>query len=277
MLKNLMAHIPTERSPRPVVDYAVSLATRLGAHLDAVAVGYESLGSGLVVEGTAAVAAVMEMEHERALERANAAIAMFEADARRANIACSTRPLVALPSEAIEALGVLARLHDLTIVLQPDISRTSFDNDVPEEVLFNSGGPVLMVPYIHKGACTASHVGIAWDGSRAAARAVRDAMPFLAAAKNVVVIAVNQSPAPTGAAAAELAAYLAGRGVQARVERLTTEAPNIHNAILSTVADNGIDLLVMGGYGHSRLKERVLGGVTRGILETMTVPTLMSH
>jgi nucleotide-binding universal stress UspA family protein len=135
-----------------------------------------------------------------------------------------------------------------------------------------------MVPYIHKGAFDASLIGIAWDGSRLAARAVRDAMPFLTAAKIVTVIAVNEDRDAAGEASSKhLVAQLARRGIHTRIDRLTSEGSNIHNAILSTAADNSIGLLVMGGYGHSRLREWVLGGVTRGIFESMTIPTLMSH
>jgi len=278
MLRNLLVHIPSEQPWRPVIDCAVSLAAGAGAHLHGVAIGYESVGAGLVVEGGAAAAAVMEIQHERALERANAAIAVFEAEARRADIAFSTRALGAIPAEAAEAMGVLARLYDLTVVQQPDTARPSFDRYVPQEVMFHCGGPVLLVPYIHKGAFDATHVGIAWDGSRLAARALRDAMPFVTAAKTVTVITVNQDRDAVGdASAADLAVQLSRHGVEAHIEWLTTDGSNIHDAILSTVADGNIGLLVMGGYGHSRLQERVLGGVTRGICESMTIPTLMSH
>jgi nucleotide-binding universal stress UspA family protein len=200
---------------------------------------------------------------------------VFEAEARRAEIGYAAHALSAIPAEAAQTVAALARLSDLTIVLQPELSRRSFDNDVPQEVLFGSGGPVLMVPYIHKGPFEASHVGIAWDGSRLAARALRDAMPLLTAAKTVTVITVNEDRNAAGEASpTELTV---NRGIHARIERLTADGSNIHNAILSTAADNSIDLLVMGGYGHSRLKERILGGVTLGILESMTIPTLMSH
>ena len=278
MLKNLLVHLPSERPLRPVIDCAVSLAASHAAHLDAVAVGYESVSVGLVADGGSAVAAVMDIERGRALERANAAIAVFEPEARRAGIEFGTRALSAIPAEAAETVTALARLADLTVVLQPEPPRSGFDNYIPQEVLFYSGGPVLMVPYIHKGPFDASLVGIAWDGSRLAARAVRDAMPFLTAAKIVTVIAINEDRDAAGEASSkQLVAQLARRGIHARTERLTTETSNIHNAILSSAADNSIGLLVMGGYGHSRLKEWVLGGVTQGIFESMTIPTLMSH
>ena len=280
MFRNILVHIPSERPVRPVIDVAVALTLGRRAHLDAVAVGYESIGSvGMAAEGGGAVvAAVMGYEQDRALERANAAISVFELEARLANIAYGTRALAAIPADAEETIGALSRFYDLTIVSQPDSSFSSYDNLIAQGILFNSGGPMLMVPYIHKGPLEADHVGLAWDGSRLAARALRDALPFLTAAQTVTVIAVNEVRGETGEKSTdELIGHLARRGIVARVERLTADRGNVHGTILSVAADTNIGLLVMGGYGHSRLQERILGGVTRGMFESMTVPVLMSH
>jgi nucleotide-binding universal stress UspA family protein len=233
----------------------------------------------MVVDGYgAAVAAVMDVEHERALERADAAISVFEIEAKLANVAYGTRTLAAIPAEAGNTMGALARLYDLTVVLQPEGSHFSYDNIVPEAVLFNSGGPMLMVPYIPKGPLNARHVGIAWDGSRLAARALRDALPFLMAAEAVTVMAVNEDRQDAGEASSDhVASDLARRGIKSRTERLTADRDNVQGTLLSVAADNNIGLLVMGGYGHSRLKERILGGVTRVMFDSTTVPVLMSH
>ena len=169
----------------------------------------------------------------------------------------------------------LARLYDMTIVLQPESSKASYDNEIPQQILFNSGGPMLMVPYIHKGPLDAHHVGIAWDGSRLAARAVRDAIPFLMGAKAVTVIAINEEAGE--ASSDQLVAHLGRRGIAARVQRLSMDRGDVQGAILSVAAESNIGLLVMGGYGHSRLQERILGGVTRSMFDCMTVPVLMSH
>ena len=190
-------------------------------------------------------------------------------------IAYGTRTLVAIPADAEQTIGNLARLYDLTIVLQPDTSNASYDNVIPQGILLNSGGPMLVVPYIHKGPLEAHHVGIAWDGSRLAARALRDALPFLTAAKAVTVIAINENASE--ASSDQVVSHLARRGIAARVQRLTVDRGNVHGTILSIAAESNIGLLVMGGYGHSRLKERILGGVTRGMFDSMTVPVLMSH
>jgi nucleotide-binding universal stress UspA family protein len=277
MLKNLLVHIPSERPMRPVVDGAVSLAVAHAAHLDAISVGYEITNVALAVDGGAAITAVYDLERERALERANAALAVFEPEARAAGIAYSCRPLTANPAEAAATLGAVTRLYDLTVVLQPEPERSTYDHVVIQEILFQSGGPLLFIPYTHTGAFEPKHIGIAWDGSRVAARALRDAAPFLARAQAVTVINLNDEQTPVETSSTALVAHLARHGLTARTERMSADRADIQPAILSITADAGIDLIVMGGYGHSRLQELILGGVTRGMIQSMTVPTLMSH
>ena len=162
----------------------------------------------------------------------------------------------------------------MTIVLQPEFERVTFDNTVPQEILFQSGGPVLFIPFIHRGPLDPKHIGITWDGSRLAARAPRDATPFLTRAET---ISVNEAEIAEEVSAASLTAQLARRGLTARIERMKAGRAEIQPTILSIATDSGLDLIVMGCYGHSRLNERILGGVTRGMLESMTVPTLMSY
>ena len=278
MYKDILVHIPTERPMRPVIDGAISLAAHLNAHLDAVAVGYAATSAAYVMEGGAAVAAVFELERERATERAEAALAVFKSEAANAGISYDCHPLGAIPVDATGTLGEMARLHDLCIVLQPEPSQSSFDNDVPGEILFQAGGPVLFLPYTFRGAVKAKRIGICWDGSRVAARAMRDAAPFLARAEEIVIITINEADAMPGeASASHLARHLGRRGLSTRTVGMPAPRADIQPTILSLAADENLDLLVMGGYGHSRLQERFLGGVTRAMLEAMTVPTLMSH
>jgi nucleotide-binding universal stress UspA family protein len=278
MSKNLLVHIPSERTIRPIVDGAISLAASRSAHLDAISVGYETANVGLYLEGGgAAVAAAFESQCRNALARADAALAIFEAEARNAGISYNLQALASLPADAAASVGAIARLHDLTIVQQPDPETDTFDNTMPLEILFQSGGPVLFVPYIHKGPLVPKRVGIAWDGSRTAARALRDAASFLTHAQAVTIISVNDTEVPEEASATSLAVHLARRGLAPRIQRLTADRNQVQPTILSIAADDGLDLIVMGGYGHSRFQERILGGVTRGMLQSMTVPTLMSH
>jgi nucleotide-binding universal stress UspA family protein len=278
MLKTLLVHVPSERLIRPVVDGAVSLAVARRAHLDAVSIGYETTNVGLAfASGSAAVAAVFEIEQERAAERARAALAVFEAEARNSGITYNLHALTSIPFDAAESVSAMARLHDLTVVLQPERDRDTFDNTIPLDILFESGGPVLFIPHAHKGSFEPKGIGIAWDGSRLAARAVRDAAPFLDRAHAITIISVNDDQALANASATALAAHLARRGLAAHIKRASADRADIQPTILSIAADAGMDLIVMGAYGHSRLRERILGGVTRAMLDSMTVPTLMSH
>jgi nucleotide-binding universal stress UspA family protein len=277
MLKDLLVNVPTTQPAQPVITYATSLAAKLGAHLDAIAFGYEPINAELSFEGAAAVAAVMEMQRERALKEADAALTLFETAAKAAGIASAGRKVTAIPAEAAETIGTLARLYDLTIVAQPDGGNSALFNVVPEAVLFNSGRPMLMVPYIQERGFRAAGIMICWDGKRAAARAVLDAMPLLGQAEAVDIIAINEDSDANEAPAAALATHLGRQGITAKAERLTAERGEIAHTILSAAADRRAELIVMGGYGHSRLREFVLGGATRGLLQSMTVPVLMSH
>jgi nucleotide-binding universal stress UspA family protein len=278
MYRNVLVLVPTELSPRPVADGSISLAAASRAELDALAIGYETSSIPMAAEGGAAVASIYEIERQRAFERADGALRVFEAQAKGAGITYRCRALSALPGEAASIVGAAARLHDLTIVSQPESDRDTFDNNLAQETLFEAGGPVLFMPYTFKGAFTAKRIGICWDGSRLAARAVHDAMPFLKAAGAVTAVTVNEEESvPSEASPTHLARYLARAGIAARLTSLGVDNSEIQAGILSFAADESLDLLVMGGYGHSRLKETVLGGVTRDMLRCMTVPTLMSH
>ncbi|OCK53602.1 universal stress protein [Bradyrhizobium sp. LMTR 3] len=279
MFRNLLAHIPSERPPRPVIEGSVSLAHAWGAHLDAFSVGYVTATNvPVVAEGGAAVAAIFEVEGERARERAESQLGVLEVEAKNAGIPCSSRALVAMPADAASIAGAMARLYDLTIVLQPEFDRETFDNALPQEILFQAGGPVLFMPYTFRGAFTARRIGICWDGSRLAARALRDAMPLLRRADALTIIAVANGEAPPVECTSEhLLRHLARAGLPARIASFTADRSDIQPGLLSIAADESLDLLVMGGYGHSRLQEIVLGGVTREMLRSMTVPTLMSH
>jgi nucleotide-binding universal stress UspA family protein len=277
MLRNILVHIPSERSIRPIADSAISLASMNAAHLDAVSIGFETAIVVPPIHSGAAVAAVYELEHEGAVARTDAALAVFETEARSAGITYGVRSFTGSPAESTAIVGALARLYDLTVVLQPDPDRETFDNTVPQEILFQSGGPVLFIPYTHKGRFEPKHIGIAWDGSRLAARALRDADPFLACAQTITIISINGKEIPAHVSAATLKAHLARQELTADILHMDADRADIQPTILSIAADTGLDLIVMGGYGHSRLNERILGGVTRGMLRSMTVPTLMSH
>ena len=280
MIKDILVHVPTEHPQQPVIDASVSLATSFGAHLDALAIGYISKATSYAPpepDAASAVAAVFEAERETATERAATALATFETEARNAGIAYASHPTADFAANAAVSIGAAARLYELAIVLQPEAERGT-DNAVSREILFQAGGPVLFIPHIFRGAFTAKRIGICWDGSRLAARALRDARPFLAQADTLVAISINGADStPAEASADKLAKHLVLAGLPVRIIELPAARAEIQPSILSLAADENLDMLVMGAYGHSRLQEGLLGGVTRAMLRTMTVPTLMSH
>lgn len=275
MFKNLLVHIPSERSLRAVVDGAVSLAMTSDAHLDAISIGYEASVTDI---GDTILDATIKEERRRAIERADAALAVFEVEAKLSGITYNCRSVTALPDDATDIICANSRLHDLSVVLQPDPDKDTFDNTISQEILFQSGGPVLFIPHIRNGPIAPRHVGIAWDGSRSAARALRDAMPLLHQALTITIISVDESRlAPADLSSTAVIVHLARHSLKADAVHLTADDTDIHQLILAVSADEDLDLMIMGGYGHSRLKERFLGGVTRGMLQSMTLPTLMSH
>jgi nucleotide-binding universal stress UspA family protein len=169
----------------------------------------------------------------------------------------------------------LARYFDATILQQPDPKNTDASG-VIESVLFGSGRPVLIVPYIPVPPQLGTVV-IAWDEGRPAARAVADALPLLTRADRVEIVSVTDAGRDRPLPSEGMARHLARHGIKAEGVRLPSSGGGVANALLSHAADLDAGLIVMGGYGHSRLREMVLGGTTRTILQSMTVPVLMAH
>jgi nucleotide-binding universal stress UspA family protein len=278
MYKNLLVHIPTERSARPAVDGSISLAMSCGAHLDAIATGFERVNNvPFFAEGGAAVASIVELEYERAIERAQAALAVFEVEAKGAEISYDTRALAGTFGDIVATVAATARLYDLTVVSQGEPDWDVHDNRLPQELLLETGGPLVIFPYTFRGAFKAARIGICWDGSRLAARALRDSMPLLSKAGTLTAITLNASDVPSEASPAQLSKHLARNGLPVRTITLNADRGEIQSSILSIAADENLDLLIMGGYGHARMQETVFGGVTREMFRSMTVPVLMSH
>jgi nucleotide-binding universal stress UspA family protein len=278
MYRNLLVHIPTERFARPAVDGSISFAMSCGAHLDAIAVGFERVNNvPFAAEGGAAIASMVELEYERAMERAQAALAVFETEAKGAEIGYTSRALAGSFGEVVTMIGATARLYDLTVVSQGEPDSGGLDDRLPQELLLLTGGPVLMFPCTFRGAFKPARIGICWDGSRLAARALRDAMPLLTKADVLTTITLNASEAPDEVSPAQLTRHLARKGLPARSISLKSDRGDVQSSILSIAADESLDLLVMGGYGHSRMQETVFGGVTREMFRSMTIPVLMSH
>jgi nucleotide-binding universal stress UspA family protein len=257
-------------------DYAISVAEAFEAHVVGVAIEYEPVIPGTVFGGIPPE--IIDGQRREADNKARAAVSRFDQAAKRAGLSSETRILRATIAEAADQLGRIGRRFDLAVVGQPDRANSAPDQIVDEGVLFGSGRPVIFVPFIQKSGVTLDRVMICWDGSRAAARAVADALPFLKKAKQVEIVIVSEKPNKKDEIpGADLGQHLARHGLKVEIKHITAPDINVASAILSYAADSGTDMIVMGGYGHSRLREFVLGGVTRGMLESMTVPVLMSH
>ena len=275
MIKDIVVNLSLSEQD-PAGNFAISVAEAFEAHLLGVAFAYEPVIPGSVMGGIPPE--FIEGQRNESENKAKAAIARFESAAKRAGISFETRSLWASIAGAADQLGRLARRFDLAVVGQPEREKAMPDEVVDEGVLFESGRPVIFVPFIQKAGLKIDRVMICWDGSRAATRAVADSMPFLHKAKSIEVVIVGSREAPRDQVpGVDLGQHLARHGLKIDVKRITSPEIDVPATILSYAADSSADMIVMGGYGHSRLREFVLGGVTRGLLESMTVPVLMSH
>ena len=275
MIKDIVVNLSLgERDPAG--DYAISMADTFAAHVLGVAFAYEPVVPGSVMGSIPAQ--FLEAQHAESKSKAGKAAARFTEAAKRAGISAETRILEASIAGAADQLGRLARRFDIAVVGQAARDHAAPEEVVDEGVLFESGRPVVFVPFIQKGGLKLDRVMIAWDGSRAATRAVADSLPLLAKAKTVeIVIVAGKEGQRDQVPGADLGQHLARHGLKVNVKRITSPEIDIASTLLSYAADCNADLIVMGGYGHSRLREFVLGGVTRALLQSMTVPVLMSH
>jgi nucleotide-binding universal stress UspA family protein len=190
----------------------------------------------------------------------------------------------ALPGEWHAAVGLAAsyvarraQAADF-VVLAQSVPGEVTGLDAPEDVILACGRPTLVVPYAGHFERCGENVLVAWNGSREAARAMQDALPFLAMSKSVSVLLVNPGEDADVELADEVVLHLARHGLPAKAQVVRNEfALDIAEVILAKIAELGADLLVMGAYSHSRLRETLLGGVTRDILRKMSVPVLMAH
>ena len=223
-------------------------------------------------------AEIIDAQRRESRQAAKTAIERFDQAARSAGLSAETRMLSATMAGAADIFGRIGRRFDISVVRQAEPENSMLEEMVIEGALFELGRPVLVVPYVQKEGFKLDRVVACWDGSRTAARALADAMPFLQRAKAVDVLTVGKDRGKSDEIpGADVGHHLARHGLKVDVHRIVAPDIDVASSILSYVADASADLIVMGGYGHSRLREFVLGGATRGILSSMTVPTLMSH
>lgn len=273
--KTITTQLSNPRRAEVLLSVAGRLAERFEGHLIGIdATPAFAFASPVVTP--ADVDAIVAADEERTAR----ARAIFEAAATNRAFVAEWRELkltnVDLPAAVLEH----ARAADLIVASQSDPEwELSGMFDFPERLVMESGRPVLLVPYAGAYGEIGKRITIAWSGKRESARAVFDALPLLKTAETVTLLCVTsagdgeQGELP----GTEIAAALARHGVRLTVKKSVVEDISVADDILSRLADSGTDLLVMGAYGYSRLREMVFGGVTHHILRHMTVPTLMSH
>jgi nucleotide-binding universal stress UspA family protein len=276
MFKDIIAYLNVSKGSESIADFAVSVASTLEAHITGIAMVF-------VLNTPGASMGYLPLEKIEPRQREYEAAAKtardrFAAATARAGVSAAPQLLHTSFANAANLFGSIARRFDLAIVGQAKPDGNAVEAMISESTLFEAGRPVIIVPYIQKAPIKLDRIMVCWDGSRSAARAIADAMPLLERAKNVeVVIVTNERGKRDEIEGADIGQHLARHGLKVEVTRITHGDLDVADALLSHSMDASADFMVMGGYGHSRLREFVLGGVTRTILRTMTLPTLMSH
>lgn len=276
MIKDVLVGLTPQAARDTALEYGVSVAELFEAHAAGVAFALEPVIPGSVI-GVAPLDFVEAQANENE-KRANEARERFNRAAARAGISFDSCTVRTSAAGAADRFGRMARRFDLSVVMQPDPDRDDAGGDmVVEAAVFQSGRPVIMVPYVQKGGMTLERVMVCWDGGRTAARAIGDAIPLLERAKSLEIVMVRDSERNSDTLpGADMGQHLARHGIQVELKTIVA-ANSVHETLLSFAADMSADFIVMGAYGHSRLREFILGGVTRGMLAAMTVPCLMSH
>ena len=272
--KTILAHIDGGEAGKQTLQIADQLAARFGAHLVAIYGTEWPMFAAAAMDPAAGELLRYQIEaEEESRAAAKAQIAAMET--------LTGRPIEwrEIKADLTYSLAVHARHADLLVMGQDNPAHRVGVGPLLSTVAMRAGRPVLAVPFAGKFPVCGTSVLLAWNGSRESARAASDALPLLVAAKLVKVVAFN----PGGAGrwgeipGADFALWLARHGVSVEVDTRTSTEIDVGNHLLSMAADSGTDLIVMGAYGHSRTAEFILGGVTHTLLQSMTVPVLLSH
>jgi nucleotide-binding universal stress UspA family protein len=277
--RTILAILDTADNTGAVADFAFAIAAGNDAHvigLHAETISAVPLVAPMEIPDPVAVQALQDMAHAETVEverifrqRAAAAGASFEWRSFATSTGYGSGPL-------IES----ARSADLLIASQADPARPSDSHVDVDSFLFESGRPVLIIPYIMRQPKAIKRVLVAWNGSKEAARATFDAMPILKAADEVEIFSVDPLDNATQSgemAGAEIAVTLARHGVKATLATAESTDKSASAVIENRLSDSSIDLLVMGAYTHSRLWQMIFGGTTKTLLQSMTALTLLSR
>jgi nucleotide-binding universal stress UspA family protein len=273
--KTILVHCDAGKSVSHRLGVAAELAQRFGARLVGLHVR-RPFDAPVYFNGSLPMDDLLRIYDEGAKADEAAAAAAFEKAIKGKHLSTEWRMASGYPENEV---ALQARYADLIVLGQAEPEPTATPSDLPETVALAIGRPVLVVPHI--GAKPPGKVVLlCWNASREAARAAADSLPFLKAAEKVIILAVDPATSSAGHGAepgADVAAWLSRHGVKVTVQRDVAADSDVGGVILSRAADHDADLIVMGIYGHSRMREMVLGGVSRTLLGSMTVPVIMAH
>ncbi len=277
MIRDLIINLAISTKRDPAREYALTIADVFEAHTVGLAFIYDYALPGHVLGAIPAeVAAQAKREYQEAVD---AAVDAFHAAAKRSLLSAEHIVDTVFERDAPLALANAARRFDLSVITQSEPGGVNNDRLI-EGLLFESGRPVIVVPYIQRDALKLDRVVCCWDGSRPAARAINDALPFLTkagAADLLIVVNEKTKNDEHEIRGVRMGEHLARHNINVEVQTRIAPDIDVASTILSHAADFGATMIVMGAYGHSRVREFILGGATRGILTSMTVPVLMSH
>jgi nucleotide-binding universal stress UspA family protein len=270
-VKDILLHWESPARGQAAAEFAMGLARRAHGRITAVGVVLDLAPPGSFI-GDYPYEAMNE-----AMLRSKAELqASFHQRFEEPGLASELRVVQAAPAEARARFARLARCHDLVVMRQPERDASADDELLVEAALFGSGRSVLLVPHAHSKPFQLETATLAWDGGLPAARALAEAIPILRLATRVEVVLVQEAGAPDPTQITDVVRHLALHGIAA-TGRVLAAGRETGAVLLDHVAETGADCLVMGAYGHSRMREVILGGATREILKAMTTPVLMAH
>lgn len=275
-LKRIMVHYDATPRGERALATAMSLAEKQDAHLIGCATREEPRIPTYAAAQIPADVIDSLVEEQRKLVKV--AHESFDKAARAAGREdrCEFIEASGDPARTLTSFG---RGCDLIVVGQSEPETEAVDiEELPDNLVMESGRPVLIVPYIGQRAAVGEHVLLCWTNTREAARAMTDALPLMGKASKVTVLTIEDRDTDmNGLVGDDAARFLAAHGISAELRRAVQPNVDAGTAILNEAAEEGADLIVMGAYGHSRLRETILGGATRTIMKSMTAPVLMSH
>ena len=273
------ALLPMISYPQPTLPAAIAGALDVAAALSLRIVGLNLEINPPVAVGFSGyampfVGATIDAEEAKTKANAQAIADDFTAQARRRGLDAHLRRVACDALDSPGLTAATARLFDLAIV--PIAPQSRADRELAEDVVFGSGRPVLLLPTSVQGAALDRPL-IAWDASRAAARALMDAMPMLQRAAEVFLVSVAPDRSDAAHSLPDIERWLSEHGVRANCARIDAGGQDAAAAIYAHAQSVRANLIVMGAFGHSRVRDFILGGVTRSVLADPGLPTLFSH